>query len=629
MSSTSEYMIQRSMRDITGRAIAVAANPNVAATTTGRVYPVLGPQNKILDSNYRGDVNIMGNIPVQIANSPNSSYLHEFDYASMGIGVNYRYLAVDTSNPCTIVNAKTALAMQEALAHAYSETFNDLAFFNGEYESAMVDGFEDDPEEGTGTIARPDAADYLPVFAFYQGVLQNILLLDAKYKQLMASEDQMMNQAWLRETPQIKQTFGLLKKTAIRSYFEAITSILPGNAVDLEWSQQVNVLCNVPSKKSQSYDDPLIVIDAFTKLPKTLKMSMAGKTILDYKAISSGQDGHDYHVEITDMHPDGSATSTDYDVESLFYDLITRLSPYSVVYYCRQIADGTSGYTPRDYYNMVDNRLNALANMLSRFSADFADLNVVLKVMNRVGLNNWTFGVTTTPLKVGVNYNPVYNKLLYDVFAASLSGGSAMVWDDNTKRWRFWTIWDKTKDIPTYDSVAGGAFLTLSTRSIPEDEDMSQMRYCLPVLFDAGNHTTSIKFLNRLNHQYVTSYLVRTSAEVKQSAVFARLQAINQPDLQFKIPYFIRNDDYDDYIMDESFLCKVLEDICGCGAIATPAESGGYIVIHEFLSPTVMNVLDIEMEDISNVMLNQVRSHAPFRVTADPVDTVGFAKVVS
>lgn len=606
-SATSAWMVQKSMRDLTARSISVAASPAIIAAGVANPYPMLAQQNKIIDTNYAGASNISGNVPVELTNNTQSGYLQSYDYATVRLGLHYNYLAINSSDKNVAVNREYVKAMNESLSNAFAETFTDLPFFDYTITSDMP-GYDDGETEHI-----------LAFTTFYQGVLQNICHIINKYNQMLALEQTMYDQSWLRETPQLRSLYGLLKKASLQAAMQGLANYVPGSALDTAWLTQMNILCNVPCKKSDSFDDPLIIVDGYTKLPNIDVSAGSGTPIFSYKNIANA-DAHDSSKNsyVTTL-PSGITMN----FEELVGSIISDLSVFTIANWARDAFSGASKIEPKEYFNTLLDKVEALISMLSRFPKDVADFDVILKVMNRVGLNNWHYGAALKIDTPGHFYKPVYNKLIYDLISAYCAGGSYMEFDTNTRRWKFYTLWDKVEDVPEYDLRSGGAFLTFSLRDLPSDTDYTTTQWLIPILFEME---ADIEILNRRGfNATIKRDTVYTYTQMAADPMLARLVPLpNMTDARLRVPTIDVQEDTATTLMNASYAIKFISKLAGIGRVAW-ASGKEYLTMNDSL----MNLIDEQLEDVSNSMINQARVSAPFRTAvASDVRTLGFVKVI-
>lgn len=603
-SATSTWMVSRSMRDLTARSIAVAANPTQIAIGSASPYPMLAPQNRIIDTNYAGYDNISGNIPIEIANNPQSKYLLAYDNAVIRMHLNYNYMAISPTDKNVAVNKEYIKAMNESLSNAFAETFTELPFFDY-YITSDMPGMN---EDGT-------SSDNILAFAtFYQTILQNIALIVSKYNQMLSLEQVLYNQSWLRETPQLKQLYGLFKKKTLKASMEALANYIPGCALDTAWLTQTNILCNVPCKRSDSYEDPLITVNAYVTIPN-IDVYLADKATKVFR-YNEDESKSDYNTTVD---------SSIYSITDIVASIVEALSPYAITAWARQQFNGTSNTDAREYFNHVVDLIEGLTQTMSRFPRDIADFDVVLKVMRRVNLNNWHFGASLRVDEPGNYYKPVFNKLLYDVIAANCAGGATMTFDDNTRRWKYYTVWDRVEDIPDYDVRSGGAFLTFSLRKLPESTDYESTQWLIPILFGLES---PVELLNRKGFTTSLSYAEYTYEQMSNSPVLSRLVPLpSMTDAVLRVPTISVTSDLETTIANASQATKFVTKLCGVGRVIYGSSSSDANLV---LADSIMNLVDEQLEDVSNAMINQARVSSPFRTAvAEDKRTIGFVKVVN
>jgi hypothetical protein len=587
-------MVNKTMRDLTGHSIAVAVTPN-SINPGSSIYPMIASQNRIIDTTYSGQDNILGNVPVEVFNNPQSGYLYACDIARIKLGMHYNYLALTSTDLNWAYNNEAAKAMAEAISNAFAETFTDLPFFNYHITTSM-------PGNASGMK-------YLAFATFYQSVLQNICMVINSYNTILALEDTLMQQAWLREVPQLTELYGLLKKAAFKSLMTGISNYIPGSALDVAWLTQMNILTNIPCKRSDSYLDPLICVMPYTKIPNT-KVTIGDSsptTVFEY----SNTGNSDYNVTVQGVN---------YHLGELFAAITEAMSPYAIQMWARKRFENTSTVDARTYFNDLTKMLEGLMAALARFPADTADFDVVLKVLQRAGLNNWRYG--TTPIVGTPKYKPAFNKLLYDVIKARSCGGSNMIFDDSTRRWKFYTLWDSVVDIPDYDMKNGGSFLTFALRTVPTASSNTEYyttKYMIPKLFELAD--APIKIANRKGQEFTLGFGTYNYSQLRNSAVFARLAPLDSMgDAVLRVPTITVSGSGGVAKSQAAFCEKMVMRMMGVGNVV---ENN---VTHSILASEIECLVDEQLEDISNAMINHARVTSPFRVAVDRnVKIIGFA----
>lgn len=573
--------------------ITVQANPTAEATKGGVPYAIINRTNKVVDAKYPGTNNFAGNTMPQLLNSATSQLLNQFDCATLNILVKYLYAAIRPEDINQALNVQLGKSMTEALSKAYSETFITLPFFNFTIESSME---------------NCDEKNRTQPFIWYQTMLQNIAQVPGKYNLLMSLEQHLKDMCYNRNVAPLDDLFGLLRKNSFRAVIKAFSSMITGEYFDLEWFKQINTLVMVPSRRTNSMTDPLLVIDAVHDIP-TIKMKTSSDiTVLDstnYKVTMNG---------------------TEYTFQEAIDNIISLLNPYNVLRWARQYTEGIVQVNPTSYFNEIKSWVETVRAIMARFPADVSDIRVVLDVANRSNLNRWTRGVYFDVTRE-MNYQPVFNKLCHDVFVSYLANANDIKYDDTTLRWRYFSLWDKYLGIPAYDKFNGGSFLAFSTRQFPSDiEPSTSTQYLVPKLFDlAAEGYTSAYAINRLGQECTINYDVISNSDLANDSTYSRLNPLGYGDVQLRVPSIDITTGFASIPATSSALIEVISNLFGLGNIKVSNTN-----TNKALSSDKICLIDIELDDVSNSMIAYAQTYAPFKVY-NPVKTrtIGFSDTPS
>lgn len=571
----------------TVKPITIYSNPTDQATRSAVPYAIINGTNKVYETEYPGSRNTAGNVIPQLSNSNSSKFLDLMDCGKIDLELNYLYAAIKQTDYNQALNVQMGKSMDEALSKAYSELFIELPFFKDTITSNMI---------------NCDSNNRTQAFIWYQTMLQNIACIPAKYNMLMSLEQHIKDMCYNRNVAPLDDLFGLLKKAAFRAKLTAFSQTITGEYFDMNWFKQVNTLTMVPSRKTNSMRDPLLIIDAIHKVP-SLKITAAGDiTVLD---------SSDYNIMV-----DNVSTS----FELVIKRLVNLLSPYNILKWARQYTEGSGDFsstTPTTYFNTIVETVELLRKALNRFPSDVADIRTVLDTANRVGMNRWNQGIYFELTKDNT-YNPVFNKLCHDVFVNYLAAPHNIKFNTTTQRWGFYSLWDEYLGIPKYDRVNGGSFLTFSTRNI-SGSPSTDTKALIPQLFTIAVNEKA-NFVNRKGIVIDLTYTTMTASQINSDAVYSRLNALGSSDYSQRIPTANLSSGYSSVPQLGSAVEYLLARLFGLGNIKISSS-----VTNKTLNSEIICAIDVEMEDITNAMIAYAQAYAPFKVySPTTTKTVGF-----
>lgn len=596
--ANSSFLNRSSFKDLAyAKPITVVANPTAEATRSAVPYAVLNSTNQVWEANYPGASNLAGNTMPLLLNSSTSKLLESFDCAKVDLVLKYLYAAIDPTDINQALNVQLGKSMSEALSKAYSETYIQMPLFQDTITSSMI---------------NCDAENRTQAFIWYQTMLQNIASIPAKYNLAVSLEQHLKDSCYNRNVAPLDDLYGLLRKNAFRAKINAFSNIVTGEYFDLTWFKQMNTLTMVPSRKSNSMRDPLLIIDACHDIPD-LTITHAGASAAYLNSAS-------YDITVQ------AGAGTPYDGQTMSFqeailNTIKLLSPYNILAWSRQLTEGIVSTTPTQYFNAIVTMIDLIRSDLAKFPSDVADIRTVLDVANRSGLNRWTRGVYFDVTRE-MNYQPVFNKLCNDVFVNYLASPNTIYYDNTTLRWKFYALWDEYLGIPKYDRVNGGSFLSFSTRQFePSVTPSTDTRYLIPKLFDipsTGYNTIAV--VNRLGVTADIGYQVYTATNINNSSIYNRLNPLAFADYDQRIPYADITSGYGNIPATGSALYYLMTRLFGIGNIEVAAG-----VVNETVNSDIISAVDIELDDVSNAMIAFAQAYAPFKVYTPTTErTVGF-----
>lgn len=610
----------KAFRDLQfGGTIATKADPNTTASTASSPYAVIARTNKLLDGVYPGTDNLNGNVVVQMMNSNTTKLLNNYDSGVIQLAINYLYLNLNdkdskakkskkgvsvraaswgASGMPVAINKYMGEAINEALSRVQSEMLTQLPF--SKYYVQTNVGNMDNNNHGL-------------VLALYQTVLQNIAASLAKYYQTMSVEKELTDMGYNREAYYTIELMGLLKKKAFVQKLNALSSFVIGEYFDTDWQKQVGTLINIPSRKEKSVRSPLITCVSYHVMPNITVYNDSSNTKVELFKTS------DYNVTI-----DGTSKWLD----EAFLKLNKLLDANSILTWARKNYTGKEKVTAIAYFNKIVDVINGITTSLSTFNNDMADLRTFLDLANKIGINYWTkgykFNVSMVP-----QVETSYNKILHDVISNYLATPSTVTWDSKVMRWTFSTFWDEFTGIPTYDRKSGGAFLTFSTKSkiMIDEKDVAASGLTdtdsillIPYLFTVLEN--SVEFTNRKGDLVELSSQTYSTAEINEDTILSRLLPVSGQKGDIRIPQInVSKTAASEVKQQASAGYELIQEVFGIGQVKYDDTNQVNIA----LSPSVVSLIDIQIEDVSNSMISFCRAYSPFRVwVPNGSRTIGF-----
>lgn len=685
-SSTIAFKAYRDLK-FTG-AIETKADPNTEAAKGSYPYRILNNNNKIVDANYPGYDNISGNSIVKMQNSLNTQFFNLVDSICMIKRLNYAYLAIDketTSNAVNIAyNIEMTKSITEALSKGYSTMLTQLAFYTDYSNSDMPRGKAGSPlyisdtnngfPEATGTAqdkaAASDTYGKLGALVFYQTALQNIVAPLAKYTELMSEEQELMNVSYRREAPILQQLFGQLHKKAFIAQLNAIGTAVLGEYFDTNWWTQMNTLRHIPSRKSCDMNNPMVTVCSSHIIPNVRLYSGGTNPTIYFDTTSTNASTGFRYAQATLMDPENYSIQNyeNITLEQIVLLLTKMLDYHYVLTWSRRVNTGVLNNatqyvtTASAYYRQITNCLDILSWFAARFTSSMSEIRTFLDKLVDSGLVYWKKGIKFNIDRV-TSVDVTYNQITADILKNSLAGSQTMHYDDQTKRWACTTEWNMYTGISEYDRKSGGAFFTFSLRNIDRNYTeagtsvVHTIQYhdsemLLPILFDSNPVTYSItqsedhakpwaeqesdhyasanvRACNRLGAKFCLGYQAYTAANFLASPILARLNPTFNYQLAAKCP----NVNMANLVADNgsmtpeelarvmNMISKVLTQTCGYCAIYRNN------INYEMADPDILAFIDLQIEDVSNEMIQYARNYSPFRVaTPDGKRTMGFGK---
>ena len=632
--SVKDLISQKAMRDLPKSSYSIKADPYTAALPTSEPYPLLAKFNRVADASYSGEDNIDGGNVQQYANSTTSAFLKYFDSFRLKYNVNYRYLPITTK---TTVGKSLVDEQRKSIAEAVSvlkaTTFTQMAINNFAVETDLAMGSAQPKQIGTRKqmvggqeqdvpiMAYTDLTDVIYAMSiYYQIFLQDSLSVMNWHNSFRLKQGTAIRDAWNREVPNLNSFFGLMNKKAFLSLLESINLSFEGEYVDKDFMTQMNILCLMPSRRSNSITDPVLELQIGWEHPKTFRLFL-----LDDKGLADDTKVFfdDANLKLT-IPVAGSAKSVTY------WEACDNLRDYLSLEATKLWA--RSSYSPASItgtdnarYNQIKAYFDVITACFVMFKPLWADYRETLDVMTRTGTLNWSKGFRPSIVK-DTDAGLFYNLIVDDIYNMALSGPDVINYDPATKRWRTYSKWNMYTGIPAYDTKAGGSFLSFSFKSdMPTGKDDTEQIEYLPILFSYNADQLNCVGVSRDGYECA---ITTGAVKMSETHVLSRLAPLaSQKDLTIRVPTFDSSDNVD--LMDSnehiSTLYKTLTQMFGMCRIETSNASG--ISYDYSLDPDILAIYQEEVSDITNLAITYARANAPFRGTTSSADLLGFKNV--
>lgn len=652
--SYNDMLSVKALKDLPKSPVSLLADPYASALPGTMPYPLLNKFNKVMGGRYSGDRNIDGGNVRQYANTYNTGFLSIFDSAVMRLQLNYRYLPIassDTDRGYLMID-EMRKAIDEACSVLGSTIFVNQNIYNYAVETDLPMGsakkitvYDFSTTETPDDLTDYDVVEksgsktyyhkrYLynnisdvlySMGIMYQIYIQSVVLAFNQFNSFRLKQGEMIRMSFNRETPALNSYFGLMNKKAFLSLWDSLAYTVEGEYVDQDFMVQTNVLGMIASRRSESLNDALLEICSTFNFPDNFKLLATNVKATNLTPANKNNPIVSTEVAfnnpVFDMNANmkytnaGEQTTTFYEACN---DLMIKMTANNTLEWARTLA--SSNVSDNDRYNACKNDLDTLTYCMTEFKTRFNDLRTVLDVMSRTGVNQWSKGLK---LKVINDIDTTFfqNLVVDNIYSLVLSGCDRLTFDDITKRWSMFTMWDQYYGIPEHDAFMGGVFLTMSTKtlSIPEGSN-SNIGY-LPIAFNVITNSagTLVKLLNRNGFTVPISYNVVT---MSTNSSFARLVPLaSQSNYQVRVPVVQLDNDYANYTpLIKSFVTKWMLQICRLGSEPTSAEA----TYSYHLDSDLFAVYDLQVEDFTNEVITYARSKSIFRANAADTSNLGF-----
>lgn len=615
-----EVNLELSVKSLSGlpkSPVSMLVDPYTNALPGTMPYPLLNVYNRNIGGSYGGFKNLDGGTTVQYNNARTSKFLDVFDSALIGIRLNYRYLPIlpiDTNRGGQLID-EMRKAISEATSTLSATTFTAQNIYYYAVETDLPMGSATTSEislaDGTKVQVYKNIEDVVYAASiFYQLILQQCALAFNNFNCGRAKQGLMINMSWNREVPYLNSYFGLLNKKAFLATWDAISYGLEGEYFDEDFMQQTNLLSLIPSRRSNSMNDPLMEVLATFAMPTTFKLHLCTSTA---KTTSAGVIFDYEEMKYTD------ATSGIIKFADAVYDLVQKMSVNDTLLWARLFSNSATAVTDVERFNTLKSDLSTLNYCLTYFKTCFNDLRTVFDIMSRSGVNKWKKGVKlkVTPI---TEMNIANNLTINNIYALLGSGPETVYYDDVTKRWRSYSLWNIYYGIPEHDAYAGGCFFSFSTKNLFIGEAKDTNIGYLPIAFSVLTNKQSGGFCRVLNRRGVAGWYKATVSTAANNPVYARLVPLDsQNTYELRVATFDASAAPFNTNIVRSQLYKLGQQLFGTSCIKTGTNSVDYA-----LDPDILCVYDYQIEDFTNEVITYARSNGPFVANATDTSFLGF-----
>lgn len=612
----------KALKDLPHSSYSVMADPYTAALPTSEPYPIINKFNKHVGGSYAGDRNIDGGNVQQYANSGTSSLLKAFDEFRLQAKINYRYLPI-TARTSGNANVGKELvnemrkSIAEAVSTLQSTTFTQMAInrFAIVTDLPMGDATTTNiaPSGSTAVYAYTNLTDVLYAMSiYYQTFLQNGLNTMNWHNSFRLKQGTAIRNAWNREVPILNSLFGLFNKKAFLSLMDSINLSFEGEYMDLDFAKQASMLNVMPSRRSNSILDPVLELQTSFNKPGTFKVYILKD---DGTYVSSTPYFDDAELKLT-------ISGTDVTFWEACENINDYLSLEATQLWARQSTiSGAVVDTDNGRYNKVKAYFDVLIKSFNTFKPKWSDYREALDTLTRAGIVRWTKGFRPAVTK-DTDAALFQNLVVDDIYKFILGGATDVYFDDATKRWRTFSMWNMYNGIPEYDTKAGGCFLTFSfkDRQIPTDSD-ANIKY-LPVLFEkevvggSGSHTVCVA----CSRDGYEAKIETSDVTMASNKILCRLAPLtSQSSLKLRVP-MVKDTSQTATLTNEyiSYIQKALTQLIGyCGILKSSAYDYS-------LDPDIISIYQVEIEDITNMAITYARAMGPIRGTTSAEGLLGF-----
>lgn len=597
----------KAMKNLAVRSITVQADPYQASLPASFNYPLQAKYNAKISPSYTGEANLDGGNVQQYVNGLTSKLLKAIDYFYFKPAFNYGYAPMSKATlldengvmPSNYVGKELIDQRRDVWAEVTSvlgaTTYTALAINDYAVLTDMPMGSA--PTESIGGVPYyTNVADVLyATTTFYQLVLQAAHTMIKQFNSLRYKQGNMLRSDFNRAVSGLNSYFTQINKSAMDGIANSLAKAFPGEYFDIDFSKLVNHFIAVPSRAANDLFHPYLEMGAQFSAPSQFVIALISRNENGTPSIISSINLFD-HLTLTDDWFGGGERPLDiFQLQSEFSDFV---SAEKTAKWARAEISQMSAI---DRSNYVKYALSGVSAMLNSFKPKVADIREALDVLTRANLVRWVKG-----------YQPVIERdfdrpnfdylLVNDCIKNAFSGATNFTFDNETKRWKTWTLWNMYYGIPEYDKMSGGAFLTASFKEIQAAADDDSTLNFVPTIFDTKDtlsYTLRGYMINRDGEEFT---VMRTEGDISEFNVFKRLAVLRSMEsLNMRVPT-VADVDND---TNMSMIYFTLLRIFGMGLVTgTEAES----TMEMGLDPDIISEYLIEVSDITNEALTYARN---------------------
>lgn len=626
----------KALKNLPHSSYSVMADPYTAALPGSEPYPILNVFNKTIGGNYGGKENLDGGNVQQYANSVKSGFLSYFDVMRLKLAINYNFLpSKPEADPTAKYPGKQLIdecrkTIAEAISVLQTTTYTQMAINNFVIDTDMPMGSAVKTEKGSeahGVVSvyanKTDV--FYSMSKFYQETIQDILNTLRWHNSFRLKQGTAIRNAWDRETALLNSLFGLFNKKSFLNLVDSLNLFFEGEYVDSEFAVQAGLVNYAPSRRSNAITDPVLEVQTKFNHPTKFDVYLCnadGSLIWDGESYQKVFSLDDLTIEI------GGQSKALFDVLAEINDY---LSLEATTLFARTHTYTGTPESDNARFNHVKRLFDYVIAATNIFKPKWADFRQALDTMSRAGITRWVKGFRPS-IEQSTDAPLFHNLLCEDIYKLICAGAKDIVFNNDTKRMRTYSLWNMYSGTPEYDSKSGGAFLTYSFKNIDVSaaDDDSNIEY-LPIIFTLeeveGSPDVNCVAVSREGAEAKISTVNHKISEVK---VLRRLVPLmSQADLEIRVPTVKHSDNEDITESEKSTLYKTLTQVFGLCNIED-YDADEELVISDFAcDPDIIAVYQIEIEDTTNMSVAFARNCGPIRGTTAPSNLIGFSGFAS
>lgn len=602
----------------------VSSDPRSNGSKVATTLPIIGSRNSLQNVNYTGENNIGGDEIVRYVNSNMSGFLYTPDIISQTIELRYQYYKFNDARS-EMMTAQHLIAYLEARSYIVSTQTWQLPFF--QMSHAIKSDFDSEKtklEKDPNYKVKIDTdKGEMGALNYYQTVVQGACMLMNKTNSTFSMEQILKDHGYNRESALITEIFGQIQKGSTRNAISSVQTNIQGEFTDMDWWNQMKAYYSLPSKVSNSMDDPIITLITYYN-PEDIVIFAKGKDSQGNDTLETIFDTSTLTLSYETINPTeevGAGVSlvkrTNVKIGQLFRDYMTMMDISTIAAAARssfaRVADNSIPETVdlfevNWFPNCIKSMCTALNKYFLKFKSVFSELRTMLEKCNTMNFTYWKKGMAFNLFNTDVNMSLTNQLFINDVVRLSKSGSKSFDWNNTVSRYTFYTTWDAETGIPKYDQRNGGVYLTLSTKSITGDTTDKSF----PILFDVdptvGKQANTLAILRNGFIVQIDRAEVSVS-EMRNNPVLSRLDPMAS--MPGDISIWIPEVKFDKFTLSKSnsallhsFVAKTVMNVYNMAKI-----EDNYL-----LDKRIISFVNIQAADFESQVQQFTRAYCPFRV---------------